>query len=105
MGEIPPSTIGNSGFSRRTAWAAVIAISANIFQSGSILKSQCERLFGSFHNITASTISFPRFFVFLQLAREFQVLDVAPASLHVRGRANPGLRLRVFDDLEPGAAQ
>src|SRR5438045_5397385 len=35
--------------------------SANIFHSGSILKSQCERLFGSFHNITASTIChFPR---------------------------------------------
>src|SRR5579872_2917199 len=56
MGEIPPRTIGRWGFTRRTALAAAIVISANRFQSGSIWKSQCERLFGSFHNITASTI-------------------------------------------------
>src|SRR5437773_1133056 len=56
IGEMPPSTIGRSGFIVRMDFAARIAISANIFQSGSILKSQCDRLLGSFHSITASTM-------------------------------------------------
>src|SRR5258708_16843340 len=59
IGEIPPKTIGNPGFSRRTAWLAAITIAANRFQSGSSLKSQWERLLGSFHNISASTIHSP----------------------------------------------
>src|SRR3954469_4271186 len=59
MGEMPPSAMGSSGFSRRMAWLAVITIFANIFQSGSSLKSQWERLFGSFHNMTASTMHAP----------------------------------------------
>src|ERR1700760_2787988 len=56
MGEIPPSTIGSSGYSLRMALLAAMIISANLFQSGSTLKSQWERLFGSFHSMTASTI-------------------------------------------------
>src|SRR6266404_4571116 len=60
IGDIPPRAIGRPGFSRRIAFDAVITISAKIFQSGSILKSQCERLLGSFHSITASTMLFLR---------------------------------------------
>src|SRR5947208_15326859 len=56
IGEIQPSTMGSSGFTLRIALPAAIAISANFFQSGSILKSQREGLLGSFQSITASTI-------------------------------------------------
>src|SRR5437762_13882108 len=56
IGEIPPSTMGSSGFTLRIALPAAIAISANFLQSGSRLKSQWERLLGSFQSITASTI-------------------------------------------------
>src|SRR5262245_8119310 len=59
IGEIPPSTRGRSGFSLRMARAAAITILANNFHSGSILKSQCDKLLGSFHSITASTIHAP----------------------------------------------
>src|SRR6478672_766154 len=59
MGEMPPSTMGSSGFSLRMALLAAMTMSENIFQSGSSLKSQCERLLGSFHNMTASTMHAP----------------------------------------------
>jgi len=36
--------------------AAMIAMSAKAFHSGSMLKSQCERLLGSFQSMTASTM-------------------------------------------------
>jgi hypothetical protein len=38
------------------ALLAAMTMPAKIFQSGSSLKSQWERLFGSFHNMTASTM-------------------------------------------------
>src|SRR5947208_14905229 len=53
---MPPSTIFRLGLIFRMAPAAAIVISANIIHSGSIWKSQCDRLFGSFHSITASTM-------------------------------------------------
>src|SRR5690348_12848624 len=54
IGEIPPSTRRSPGRSAATARAAVFTMSPKIRHSGSIWKSQCERLFGSFQNITAS---------------------------------------------------
>src|SRR4051812_26918207 len=90
MGEMPPSTMGRSGFSRRTAFAPARHMAANIFQSGSTLKSQCERLFGSFHNITASTINDPLYARRSECAFKFQLLDVLSVALHGTGLADPG---------------
>src|SRR6478672_9929686 len=56
IGEIPPSTIGRFGDSARMACAAVRTMQANWAHSGSIVKSQCDRLFGSFQIITASSM-------------------------------------------------
>ena len=42
---------------RQFAYPPTPDIAANTFHSGSISKSQCDRLLGSFHNMTASTIS------------------------------------------------
>src|SRR5579884_2034564 len=103
MGEIPPSTIFTSGLTLRMARAPVIASSANIFQSGSILKSQCDRLFGSFHSITASTMFSPA--EELQRTRQLKIENVLPIPLHAPGFADPGLRFRVRHDLEPRTAQ
>src|SRR5689334_17090556 len=55
IGEIPPSTRRTRGLSARTASAARFTIPANWVHPWSIVKSQCERLFGSFQSITAST--------------------------------------------------
>src|SRR5579884_1393392 len=103
MGEIPPSTIFTSGLTLRMARAPAIASSANIFQSGSILKSQCDRLFGSFHSITASTMFSPA--EVLQRARQLKIENVLPIPLHAPGFADPGLCLRVRHDFQPRAAQ
>src|SRR5262249_53607082 len=82
MGEIPPSTSGSPGFSLRIARLAAITISANRFQSGSSLKSQWDRLLGSFQSISASTIHFPcEETGLLQRACEFMVQNVL-AVLH-----------------------
>ena len=48
--------MGRSGLMRRIATDACATMSAKRFHSGSKWKFQCERLFGSFHNTTASTI-------------------------------------------------
>src|SRR5690349_15483522 len=56
MGEMPPSTRVSAG---RSAWMAAPArrvMAPNRFHSGSISKSQWERLLGSFHSMTASTM-------------------------------------------------
>src|ERR1051325_3193345 len=53
-GDIPPSTRVKPGLSAATASAASLTISAYFLQSGSISKSQCDLLLGSFQNITAS---------------------------------------------------
>src|SRR5947199_3487773 len=55
IGEIPPRTQVMLLFDARTASAARRVISENVRHSGSSSKSQCERLFGSFQSITAST--------------------------------------------------
>src|SRR5690349_13066989 len=103
MGEMPPSTIFTSGFTLRMARAPVMARSANIFQSGSILKSQCERLFGSFHSITASTMLSPG--KTLQCAVQFHVQYVLPVALHIPGLTYPGFQFRMGDNLQARAAQ
>src|SRR5581483_12400180 len=59
IGEIPPSTRRRPGASARTASAARRVILVYSFHSGSIWKSQCERLFGSFQNLIASIIGLP----------------------------------------------
>src|SRR5579872_3694983 len=107
MGEMPPKTMGISGFSWRMARLAAITISANIFQSGSTLKSQWERLFGSFHSITASTISLhpwtkpgrptvcPQARAPKCVCRLFECLQ----------EYRPRSPLRMVHDLQPGTAQ
>src|SRR3954467_6624154 len=55
IGEIPPRLRGREGATLLTASAASTVISENTCHSGSSSKSQCERLFGSFQSITAST--------------------------------------------------
>src|ERR1051326_3568532 len=60
MGEIPPRRRGKPGTSLFTALAAALVMAAKIFHSGSISKSQCDLLFGSFQSITASITRWPR---------------------------------------------
>src|SRR3954462_12170356 len=115
MGEMPPSTMGSLGLTRRIASTPASAMAANFFQSGSSLKSQCERLFGSFHNITASTMACDflplllyAFFkvALLKESSDFQVEDVLPiARLQFAGDADPGLRLGMVHDLESARTQ
>src|SRR6185312_2924822 len=59
MGEMPPNTRRTAGRSAVTASAARLTMRAYALQSGSSSKFQCERLFGSFHSITASTTRSP----------------------------------------------
>src|ERR1044071_5441669 len=55
IAESPPSTLRTRECSARIASDARFTIPANMLQPWSIVKSQCERLFGSFQSITAST--------------------------------------------------
>src|SRR4051812_13636486 len=55
IGEMPPRTQVMLLFDERTASAASRVMSENVRHSGSSSKSQCDRLFGSFQSITAST--------------------------------------------------
>src|SRR5262249_10379684 len=108
MGEMPPSTSGSSGLACRMARAEAITISANIFQSGSSLKSQWDRLLGSFHSITASTMHAPfaRAGPGLQSACQFVVQNIPAVFLgDLGGSADPSFLLRMRPDLQPGAAQ
>src|SRR3954471_19455104 len=89
IGEIPPRTHGMSGATLRTASAARRVIAENVCHSGSSSKSQCERLFGSFHSITASIIDVLR------------VLDLGPLP----AAADVDLVLGMIADHEAGAAQ
>src|SRR5947199_4252020 len=81
IGEIPPRTQVMLLFDARTASAARRVMSENVCHSGSSSKSQCERLFGSFQSITAST------------------------GMDVFLPADVDLILRVIDDAEAAAAQ
>src|SRR5688572_17325421 len=91
---MPPSTRVSRGFSAATASAAILIIAANMVQPGSISKSQCDLLLGSFQNITAS--------ITLNLLQLISRLDDAR---HFRGPANENFRLRMGHDLKPRAAQ
>src|SRR5438874_9542028 len=96
------------GFIRRISLAAAITILANIFQSGSTLKSQCERLFGSFHSMTASTMRCVSrswscghgLYQELESAFEFTVEDVLTAVFYIRRTANPRLRFWMRGDFQ-----
>src|SRR5436305_1913631 len=79
--EIPPRTQVMLLFDARTASAARRVISENVRHSESSSKSPCERLFGSFQSITAST-----------------GMDVFLA-------ADVDLTLEMIDDAEAAAAQ
>src|SRR4051795_1358778 len=60
IGDMPPSTRRSAGLSARTASPAPRTISLKISHSGScVSKSQCDLLFGSFQNITASSMRPP----------------------------------------------
>src|SRR5436305_13581092 len=91
MGEIPPNTILRSGLTFRMAEAASRTISANLRQSGSRWKSQCERLLGSFHSITASTMQVLSFlFLGREFSPEFQIHDVTSIALASFCLSDPG---------------
>src|SRR5690349_10666583 len=79
IGDIPPSTRRSAGRSAFTALAASFTMSPKMVQPGSISKFQWDRLFGSFQNITASTIR--------------------------RSPAHVDLFFGMVENLEPGAAQ
>src|SRR4051794_37861097 len=93
MGEMPPSTRVSAGRSALIASPAKRTIAPNRRQSGSISKSQCERLLGSFQSMAASTML------------------VGPRGVGGLGLGQPGLVfanedlwLRVSRDGEAGAA-
>src|SRR5437660_11484085 len=99
MGEIPPNTILRSGLTFRMAEAASRTISANLRQSGSRWKSQCERLLGSFHSITASTMQVLSFlFLRREFSSEFQIHYVTSVTMGGLWLADPGLMLGMGDD-------
>src|SRR4051812_41834216 len=81
IGEIPPRTQVMLLFDERTASAARRVMSENVRHSGSSSKSQCDRLFGSFQSITAST------------------------GMDVLLTADVDLALGMIDDAEAAAAQ
>src|SRR4051794_693287 len=95
IGEMPPNTRVTPGFTSATASAAATAISENLCHSGSISKSQCDLLFGSFQIMTASII------ISLGNGR----VDRSRCAPHGFVLANENLRFRVIDHFEPGAAQ
>src|SRR5689334_12119229 len=106
IGEIPPSTIFSSGLTVRMAEAASTTISENLRQSGSRWKSQCERLLGSFHSITASTMQVLSFlFLSCEFSSKFQVHDITPIAMGGLRLADPGLMLRMRDDSQACAPQ
>src|SRR3954454_11908545 len=82
MGEMPPSTRVSLGLIECTASPAHFTILAKMLQSLSISKSQCDRLFGSFHNFIASTTRVPPGY---------------PADQH--------LLFRMVDDVKAGAPE
>src|SRR5829696_2012717 len=56
IGDIPPSTRVSAGCAAAVAPAAAEIMLPKIVHPGSISKSQCDILFGSVQNITASTM-------------------------------------------------
>src|SRR4051794_36865650 len=81
IGDMPPRTFLSPEFSAFTAFEARFTMVAKTRHSGSISKFQCERLFGSFQNITESTMG----------------RRLAPADVY--------LFFGMLDDLETRAAQ
>src|SRR5437868_1483542 len=100
MGEMPPSTMGTSGFTLRMARDAAMTIREKMFQFGSRSRFQCDMLLGSFQSITASTIA-----RLLNSSVEFHVEDVLAIARSILWFANERFRIGSSDNLEPGAAQ
>src|SRR5919108_765689 len=100
MGEIPPSTRSTFGFSAATAWAASLVMSANVRHSGSISKAQCDLLFGSFQNITASIMVTPSWALLWLgwINRVGSILQISAAT-------NIHFRFRMTDDREARATE
>src|SRR3954454_8932655 len=101
IGEMPPRTQGMLLFDERTASAASRVMSENVRHSGSSSKSQCDRLFGSFQSITASTGM--DVFLAADVDLALGMIDDAEAAaaqhrLDARAVRNPPVRriLRVF---------
>src|SRR5436305_3445948 len=90
---MPPKAMVSSGLIRRISFAAAMIMLANIFQSGSTLKSQCERLFGSFHSIMASTIA--------SLVLDLYGLERLIAFPQARGPGYSGRPLQLQQDGKP----
>src|SRR6185312_12764223 len=57
IGEMPPRTRGRPGVTEWMALPAALASVANLLQSGSSWRSQCDLLLGSFQIFAASIIS------------------------------------------------
>src|SRR5689334_247585 len=95
MGEMPPSTRVRAGRSALMASPARRAMAPNRFHSGSISKSQWDRLLGSFHSIAASTM-------LVGSRRGVGRLRLGQAGLVL---AKEDLRLRMRLDGEARAAQ
>src|SRR5438270_216435 len=100
MGEMPPSTMGISGFTLRMARDAAMTILEKMFQFGSRSRFQCDMLLGSFQSITASTI--PRL---LNSSVEFHVEDVLAIARSILGFANERFRIGRAHDVKAGTAQ
>ena len=92
MGEIPPNTIFTLGLMlSHGGQEPALTMAAKVFHSGSILKSQCERLLGSFHNITVNhERSFPSCSDRLQRALKLQIEDVSAFARSSARCADPG---------------
>src|SRR6476661_2886034 len=105
MGEIPPRTIFRRGLTRRIACEAAFAISANIRHSGSILKSQWDRLLGSFQSITASTMRDLLAHLVFGVTGDLPVEHVAAGTQITSGTAHPCLGLGMSHQIQAGTAQ
>src|SRR5215217_2688026 len=108
MGDIPPRTRGNPAFSAAIACPARRVICANRSQFGSSWGSQCDLLFGSFQIFAASIT--PVLVVLgslgsLAVGLRSPRVDGGARLIPLSGAADVDLRLRVFDELEAGAAQ
>src|SRR5579884_4426786 len=95
IGEMPPNTRRSCEFSARIASAAMFTIAAKVFHSRSTSKSQCDRLFGSFQSITASTTLPPH----QERLFRLKTPGAIPAA------ADEHLFLGTIEDLKAGASQ
>src|SRR5579862_6033472 len=94
---MPPRAIFKCGLTLRMACAANTAISANLRQSGSNLKSQCDKLLGSFQSMTASIMIFSGS---LESSAHFEIEYVVSVACDLARMANPCFFFRMCDDVK-----